>query len=129
MRLWQPELLQALPQELLCALHRDICLMRSSAWKAPRHAGSWAYNLPWGCIAWYHSRVMKEMQRRGWTPSRQWFDPCYRGRHREPVEEALVDAEDKSPAQWRMMFRKACLEPIAAQQAAIRDWEASHASK
>ena len=121
MRLWQPE--------LLGELHRDICLMRSSAWKAPRHAGSWAYNLPWGCLAWYHSRVMREMQRRGWRPSGQWFDPCYRGRSREAVEASLVESEEKSPAQWRMVFRKACLDTLSAQQEALRGWEGSHASE
>lgn len=129
MRLWQPELLQALPGSLLCALHRDICLMRSGPWKAPRHAGSWAYNLPWGCLAWYHARVIREMQGRGWKPSRVWFDPCYRGRGQSPAPAGFMEMDNMSPAQWRQVFRRACPETQAAQQKVLRGWEASHGSK
>lgn len=128
MRLWQPELLHTLPGALLCALHRDVCLVRSGDWKSPRNAGSWAWLLPWGCIAWYHSRVLKEMQARGWKPSLQWLDPLYRGKKSADLKEGLFSQEDMSPAQWRQVFRKACPETIAAQREEARKWEEAHAS-
>ncbi len=83
MRLWHPQLLQNLPGKKLAALHAAICRIRSRPWGKPT-AKTWYYNLSWGCLCWYHSLVIREMQSRGWSVFVRWLEYSYRGKGREP---------------------------------------------
>lgn len=126
MRLWRPELLPELPGRLLCALHRDMCLLRGRPWGTARGTSTWYWNLPWGCIAWYHGQVMREMASRGWRPDPGWHDTLYRGRKRAPARDDLVEIEDMSPGGWRRMFTGACPETVEGQSAMLEAWRGSH---
>lgn len=106
MILWHPSLLTELPDKLLAALHRDVCRIRSSQWRSPKNAKTWFYSLPWGALIWYHGKVIREMQRRGWKPTAMWFDPLYRGRAL-PLASPLTEA-DVSRKRWNDIFCKTC---------------------
>lgn len=106
MQLWHPNLLTELPTHLLTALHRDVCRIRSSQWRSPKNTRSWFYALPWGALVWYHTKILREMQRRGWEPSALWFDPLYRG-HSLPLASQLTDA-DIPRKKWNEIFCNTC---------------------
>lgn len=84
MRFWHPKLLQELPGKKLSALNASLCRIRSQPWGKPT-SKSWYYNLSWGCLVWYHSQVIGEMQSRGWSVFVRWLEYSYRGRGREPA--------------------------------------------
>lgn len=84
MRFWHPSILQEVPSKKLSALHMAVCKIRSNSWGKPT-ASAWYYNLSWDCLAWYHSQVANELQRRGWRICLKWLDYSYRGLHGEPV--------------------------------------------
>lgn len=84
MRLWHPTLLQELSDKKLSALHAAICRIRSRPWGKPT-ARAWYYNLSWGCLVWYHSLVIREMQGRGWSVFVRWLEYSYRGKDKEPA--------------------------------------------
>lgn len=124
MILWFPNMLPELPGRLLTALHRDICRVRSSEWRSPKGSKSWFYSLPWGALTWYHIVVLREMQRRGWSPSAEWFDPRYRGSNM-PLAPALTDV-DLSRKKWEGIFLKTC--PIKGEklERLLVKWKAQH---
>ena len=84
MRFWHPTLLQQLPNKKLSTLHASLCRVRSRPWGKPTPK-TWYYNLSWGCLVWYHSLVIREMQGRGWRVLVKWLDYTYRGRGNEPA--------------------------------------------
>lgn len=122
MILWHPDLLPELPVKLLTALHRDVCRIRSSQWKSPKNAKTWFYALPWGALVWYHGKVIREMQRRGWKPSPAWFDPLYRGKCL-PSASPLTDV-DLSRKQWNTIFCKTCPFSQDKLEKALNAWKA-----
>lgn len=74
-----PNLIKEVPGELLTSLHRSVCKIRSNPWKDPTPQ-SWYYNLSWSTMFWYHKQILIEMQRRGFSPDRKWFNGEYHGR-------------------------------------------------
>lgn len=121
MQLWHPNLLSELPDKLLTALHRDVCRIRSSQWRSPKDAKTWFYALPWGAVVWYHGKVLREMQRRGWKPSATWFDPLYRGRML-PLASSLTEV-DMPRKRWNEIFVKTC--PLSQEKLAknLQAWK------
>lgn len=125
MKIWRTEVLGDLPARLLCALHRDICRIRSGAWKPYHGPRSWYYGLPWGALAWYHARVLREMKRRGWKPNTQWHDPLYRGAT-PALDDDMVDTGALGNKGWLDIFNRTCPNTEAEDRAALDAWERRH---
>lgn len=79
MRFWHHSILQEVPSKKLSALNMTLCKIRSNPWGKPTPR-TWYYNLPWEAISWYHSKVLKELQGRGWKINIRWLDYSYRGK-------------------------------------------------
>lgn len=126
MHLWLPESLGELPGRLLCSLHRDCCRLRSCSWKSPRSAGSWYYSLPWGAVTWYHSKVLREMQARGWKPGPSWFDPMFQGQGRKELDARFLEAEDVPASRWSRIFRAACPYGEDEDRRLLENWKILH---
>lgn len=84
MRLWDPSILQEVPAKKLSVLHMALCRVRSRPWGKPTPAAFY-YNMTWDCLAWYHSQVVNELQRRGWRMCLKWLDWSFRGMDGEPA--------------------------------------------
>lgn len=123
MQFWHPDLLPQLPSRLLSALHRDICLLRSSPWRSPKSSATWFYNLPWDVLIWYHTAVLKEMRSRKWEPSSVWYDPLYRGSRPRAVELAEFDSTRK---ELENIFVKTCPYSKDMLQASLDKWISKH---
>lgn len=125
MHLWLPSILPDLPGRLLCSLHRDCCRIRAGKWKSYRGPGSWFYSLPWGAITWYHAKVLREMESRGWKPDGRWFDPLYRGKSQESAN-SMFEMEEVSGKSWGAMFRRACPYTPDSEKSLLDAWRDSH---
>ena len=122
MKLWKIELLGELPGRLLCALHRDVCRIRTGAWKAYKSRRTWYYALPWGAVAWYHARVLREMVRRGWKPNPRWFDPLYRG-NTPRLDDDMVDPDSLGSQGWKDIFDRACPDTLKEERERLAGWK------
>lgn len=123
MQLWHPSLLPELPSHLLTALHRDVCRIRSSVWRSPTNTRTWFYSLPWGALIWYHNKILREMQTRGWKPSAVWFDPLYRGRNL-PLVSTLTDV-DIPRKKWESIFNNTCPIPQDKFERMLQKWKSA----
>lgn len=126
MRIWRPEVLPDLPGRLLCALHRDICRIRTGAWRPYRDARTWYYGLPWGALAWYHARVLREMRHRGWKPNPQWHDPLFRGA-KPPLDDEMVEPGALGNRGWSDIFDRTCPNTESDDREALQEWNRRHA--
>lgn len=126
MYLWNPGMLQELPTQLLTALHRDVCRVRSARWRKARGRSGWVYMLPWGALVWYHKQVLKEMKRRGWGPSPAWFDDAHRGRSRAVPELVANAAENTTAREQAAQFKAHNPNDLAADATRLEKWRARH---
>lgn len=97
LRIYHHELIPAMPDPLLRALHRDLCNLRGRGWgkKSPalRHL---AQNTIQHLLQ-YHTTVLHEMIRRRWKPCSRWFEGTYRGRNLKAFDPAWVEWTGTGP--------------------------------
>lgn len=83
MRLWHYKLLPYLPRQQLLGQHRECCALRGNGWGKKHATVNYVFNYPPVCLYIYHVKVMREMQRRGYSASPEWFQERFRGKHCE----------------------------------------------
>ena len=84
MKLWHVDILSILPRMLLLGQHRIVCAMRGNGWGRSHKVVNYVFlHNPFYLYA-YHLQVMREMKRRGFSPSLEWFGPRYRGQNCRP---------------------------------------------
>lgn len=110
MKLWHPEVISALPDSLLAALHRDVCALRGKKWGCPSPRVKHLWNYPISMLANYHKRVLKEMVGRGWSPDTHWLIPGYRGKKLKmlPPEECCWDGDARQFPEHTPRFLAKC---------------------
>jgi len=126
MKFWRPEILEDLPGRLLCALHRDMCRVRSGPWRPFDGKHPWIYGLPWGVVVWYHSRILREMKHRNWKPNPKWFDPTYRGDAFPAVNDNMVDTDTLGTRGWFKIFDSVCPALESEDRETLEKWKRRH---
>ena len=97
MKLWHEKIIPALPYNLLNWQHRTCCALRGKSWGRNNSAVNYVFNHPYGKLVRYHLIVMKEMRDRGYSPSKKWMAPQYRGKNGSPVNHAVVVSDKPYP--------------------------------
>lgn len=110
MKLWHPEIIPALPDSLLRALHRDICALRGVKWGLPSARVKHLWNHPFAMLSNYHKKILREMVGREWSPDTRWLIPGYRGRKRKmlPPEECCWDGDPRPFPEHNAKFLEKC---------------------
>lgn len=80
MRLWHQFLLPYLPRQQLLGQHREICALRGNGWGKKHSVVNYVFEHSYHHLFVYHCLVMAEMEKRGYKPGEDWFDPLYRGK-------------------------------------------------
>lgn len=119
MRLWHESLLPLLPRAQLLGQHRECCALRGGAWGRRHAVVDYVFTHPREYLAVYHSRVMAEMERRGYRPEPCWRLPGYRGKAEpafRPDEALLRRLEGQLPVypEHDADYRRRCVDNLAA---------------
>ncbi len=96
MRLWHQELIPLLPRQQLLGQHRECCALRGNGWGKKHATVDYVFHYSPYKLYQYHQLVMKEMEKRGYFPSPEWFIPEYRGKVCDSYQK-LVPIEQTSP--------------------------------
>ncbi len=94
MRLWHEALIPYLPHKQLCGLHCEVCALRGKGWEKKHKTVNYVFEHPYGWLVAYHWRVMKEMERRGYSPQKEWYKPWYRGKNLPEIKYGTKEATD-----------------------------------
>ncbi|NYV27999.1 hypothetical protein HP397_04115 [Streptobacillus felis] len=86
MRLWHEELISKLPRQQLLGQHRECCALRGKGWNKKHSVVDYVFKYSPIKLFHYHLLIMKEMERRGYIPSKEWYDPLYRGKKEKRYE-------------------------------------------
>ncbi|MFW5996369.1 MAG: TIGR02328 family protein [Halanaerobiaceae bacterium] len=81
MRLWHQKLISGLPRGQLLGQHRECCALRGKGWGRKHSTVNYVFNYSLERLVAFHLLVMKEMEKRGYNVSEQWFNPRYRGKN------------------------------------------------
>lgn len=84
MRLWHEKLLPVLPRQQLLGQHRECCALRGAGWGKPHATVNYVFEHPKEWLYCYHSKVMHEMVKRGYSPDILWYSEHYRGKNMPP---------------------------------------------
>ena len=80
MRLWHEDLIPQLPRQQLLGQHRECCALRGRGWGKKHSVVDYVFQYAIEKLEDYHFLVMKEMERRGYTPNTLWWLRGYRGK-------------------------------------------------
>ena len=83
MRLWHEEIIHLLPKNQLLGQHRECCALRGNGWNKKHRTVDYVFTYSPYNLFIYHSKIMDEMEKRGYTVSREWRDKNYRGQKAE----------------------------------------------
>lgn len=113
MRLWHEKLIERLPREQLLGQHRECAALRGNGWGKKHAVVNYVFlHSPYRLFA-YHALIMKEMERRGYRVSREWWDKNYRGKICPPYTD-LQEEETEIPvyAEHDEAYLEECLENL-----------------
>mgnify|MGYP000059124574 FL=1 len=79
MRLWHEQIIHLLPKNQLFGQHRECCALRGNGWNKKHKTVDYVFTYSPYNLFIYHSKIMDEMEKRGYTVSREWRDKNYRG--------------------------------------------------
>jgi len=83
MRLWHEQIIHLLPKNQLLGQHRECCALRGKGWNKKHKTVDYVFTyFPYNLFI-YHSKIMDEMEKRGYRVSREWRDKNYRGQKAE----------------------------------------------
>lgn len=83
MRLWHEEIIHLLPKNQLLGQHRECCALRGNGWNKKHKTVDYVFTYSPYNLFIYHSKIMDEMEKRGYRVSREWRDKNYRGQKAE----------------------------------------------
>ena len=93
MRLWHEQIIHLLPKNQLLGQHRECCALRGNGWNKKHKTVDYVFTYSPYNLFMYHSKIMDEMERRGYRVSREWRDKNYRGQKAESysnLEETII---------------------------------------
>ena len=93
MRLWHEQIIHLLPKNQLLGQHRECCALRGNGWNKKHKTVDYVFTYSPYNLFIYHSKIMDEMERRGYRVSREWRDKNYRGQKAESysnLEETII---------------------------------------
>ena len=83
MRLWHEQIIHLLPKNQLLGQHRECCALRGNGWNKKHKTVDYVFTYSPYNLFVYHSKIMDEMEKRGYRVSREWRDRNYRGQKAE----------------------------------------------
>lgn len=83
MRLWHEQIIHLLPKNQLLGQHRECCALRGNGWNRKHKTVDYVFTYSPYNLFVYHSKIMDEMEKRGYRVSREWRDKNYRGQKAE----------------------------------------------
>ena len=83
MRLWHEEIIHLLPKNQLLGQHRECCALRGNGWNKKHKTVDYVFTYSPYSLFIYHSKIMDEMEKRGYRVSIEWRDKNYRGQKAE----------------------------------------------
>ena len=83
MRLWHEQSIHLLPKNQLLGQHRECCALRGNGWNKKHKTVDYVFTYSPYNLFIYHSKIMDEMEKRGYRVSREWRDKNYRGQKAE----------------------------------------------
>ena len=79
MRLWHEQIIHLLPKNQLLGQHRECCALRGNGWNKKHKTVDYVFIYSPYNLFIYHSKIMDEMEKRGYRVSTEWRDKNYRG--------------------------------------------------
>ena len=79
MRLWHEQIIHLLPKNQLLGQHRECCALRGNGWNKKHKTVDYVFKYSPYNLFIYHSKIMDEMEKRGYRVSTEWRDKNYRG--------------------------------------------------
>ena len=83
MRLWHEQIIHLLPKNQLLGQHRECCALRGNGWNKKHKTVDYVFTYSPYNLFIYHSKIMDEMEKRGYIVSKEWRDKNYRGQKAE----------------------------------------------
>ena len=83
MRLWHEQIIHILPKNQLLGQHRECCALRGNGWNKKHKTVDYVFTYSPYNLFIYHSKIMDEMEKRGYRVSIEWRDKNYRGQKAE----------------------------------------------
>ena len=83
MRLWHEQIIHLLPKNQLLGQHRECCALRGNGWNKKHKTVDYVFTYSPYNLFIYHSKIMDEMEKRGYRVSTEWRYKNYRGQKAE----------------------------------------------
>ena len=114
MRLWHEQIIHLLPKNQLLGQHRECCALRGNGWNKKHRTVDYVFKYSPYNLFIYHSKIMDEMEKRGYRVSREWRDKNYRGQKAESYSN-LEETNISSPIykEHNDEYLQECIENLA----------------
>ena len=114
MRLWHEQIIHLLPKNQLLGQHRECCALRGNGWNKKHKTVDYVFTYSPYNLYIYHSKIMDEMEKRGYTVSVEWRDKNYRGQKAERYSN-LEETNISSPIykEHNNEYLAECIENLA----------------
>ena len=114
MRLWHEQIIHLLPKNQLLGQHRECCALRGNGWNRKHKTVDYVFTYSPYNLFVYHSKIMDEMEKRGYRVSIEWRDKNYRGQKAESYSN-LEETNISSPIykEHNSEYLLECIENLA----------------
>ena len=114
MRLWHEQIIHLLPKNQLLGQHRECCALRGNGWNKKHTTVDYVFTYSPYNLFIYHSKIMDEMEKRGYRVSTEWRDKNYRGQKAESYSN-LEETNISSPIykEHNNEYLLECIENLA----------------
>ena len=114
MRLWHEQIIHLLPKNQLLGQHRECCALRGNGWNKKHKTVDYVFIYSPYNLYIYHSKIMDEMEKRGYRVSIEWRDKNYRGQKAESYSN-LEETNISSPIykEHNNEYLLECIENLA----------------
>ena len=114
MRLWHEQSIHLLPKNQLLGQHRECCALRGNGWNKKHKTVDYVFTYSPYNLFIYHSKIMDEMEKRGYRVSIEWRDKNYRGQKAESYSN-LEETNISSPIykEHNSEYLLECIENLA----------------
>ena len=114
MRLWHEQIIYILPKNQLLGQHRECCALRGNGWNKKHKTVDYVFTYSPYNLFIYHSKIMDEMEKRGYRVSTEWRDKNYRGQKAKSYSN-LEETKISSPIykEHNEEYLSECIENLA----------------